>query len=228
MELFQGMFGKIAPGMCRLSMDGSIAIRTSGGYRTYSVKSGRLTNCDSFVFNIGEDFFFLIPTGNIRDQIAAGNGITIINKTKNVEINTKCALTERQKDIILAGGRPKCVIKADGNLITAINYEDGTVEQILPEHHMLLGNTCLYGRIVSVFGRNGTGGPKGMSRVMKYMMMSEMLKGNGADGMKASANPMGQAMLAMMMMGGKGDDMFDELFSFDEENEDTNAAAPKE
>ena len=41
---------------------------------------------------------------NIRDQIAAGNGITIINKTKNVEINTKCALTERQKDIILAGG----------------------------------------------------------------------------------------------------------------------------
>ena len=41
---------------------------------------------------------------SIRDQIAAGNGITIINKTKNVEINTKCALTERQKDIILAGG----------------------------------------------------------------------------------------------------------------------------
>lgn len=199
MELFQGMFGKIAPGMCRLSMDGSIAIRTSGGYRTYSVKSGRLTNCDSFVFNIGEDFFFLIPTGKIRVG-----------------------------DIILAGGRPKCVIKADGSLITAINYEDGTVEQILPEHHMLLGNTCLYGRIVSVFGRNGTGGPKGMSRVMKYMMMSEMLKGNGADGMKASANPMGQAMLAMMMMGGKGDDMFDELFSFDEENEDTDAAAPKE
>nr|WP_316614259.1 aconitate hydratase [uncultured Ruminococcus sp.] len=41
---------------------------------------------------------------NIRDQIAAGNGITIINKTKNIEINTKCALTERQKDIILEGG----------------------------------------------------------------------------------------------------------------------------
>ena len=30
--------------------------------------------------------------------------LLIINKTKNVEINTKCALTERQKDIILAGG----------------------------------------------------------------------------------------------------------------------------
>ncbi len=41
---------------------------------------------------------------NVRDQIAAGNGITIINKTKNVEIKTNCALTERQKEIILAGG----------------------------------------------------------------------------------------------------------------------------
>lgn len=41
---------------------------------------------------------------NVRDQIAAGNGITIINKTKNVEIKTNCALTERQKDIILEGG----------------------------------------------------------------------------------------------------------------------------
>ena len=41
---------------------------------------------------------------NIRGQIEAGEGITIINKSKNVEIKTKCALTERQKDIILAGG----------------------------------------------------------------------------------------------------------------------------
>ena len=50
--------------------------------------------------DLGDNLFI----ENIRDQIAAGNGITIINKTKNVEINTKCALTERQKDIILAGG----------------------------------------------------------------------------------------------------------------------------
>jgi hypothetical protein len=31
-------------------------------------------------------------------------GITIINKSKNIEIKTNCVLTERQKDIILAGG----------------------------------------------------------------------------------------------------------------------------
>lgn len=41
---------------------------------------------------------------DIRGQIAADNGITIINKSKNVEIKTNCVLTERQKDIILAGG----------------------------------------------------------------------------------------------------------------------------
>lgn len=41
---------------------------------------------------------------NVRDQIAAGEDITLINKTKDTEIKTKCSLTQRQKDIILAGG----------------------------------------------------------------------------------------------------------------------------
>ena len=192
MELFQGMFGKIAPGMCRLSMDGSIAIKTSGGYKTYSLKTGRLTNCDSFVFNIGEEFFFLVPTNKVRPG-----------------------------DIILAGGRPKCVLQVAGDIITAINYEDATVEQILPERHVLMGDTYFYGKIVSMFGRTGTGGRKGFGKIMKYMMLSEMLRGSGSGG-KTDGNPMGQAMLAMMLLGGKGEGIFDDLFSFDEEdNEDT-------
>lgn len=41
---------------------------------------------------------------DIRGQIEKGDGITIINKSKGIEIKTNCALTERQKDIILAGG----------------------------------------------------------------------------------------------------------------------------
>lgn len=28
-----GMFGKIAPGMCRLSMNGGIAVKTANGYK---------------------------------------------------------------------------------------------------------------------------------------------------------------------------------------------------
>ena len=65
-ELFNGMLGKIAPGMCRLSMDGGIAIKTSNGYRTYDSNTGRLTNCSSFVFDIGEEFFFVMPTNKVK------------------------------------------------------------------------------------------------------------------------------------------------------------------
>lgn len=53
-----GLFGKIANGMCRISMDGKIAIKTSGGYKTYDVETGHLMNCDSFVLDIANDFFF--------------------------------------------------------------------------------------------------------------------------------------------------------------------------
>ena len=38
MEMFNGMFGKIASGMCRLSMTGGIAVKTSNGYKTYRPK----------------------------------------------------------------------------------------------------------------------------------------------------------------------------------------------
>ena len=59
--VFNGMFGKVAPGMCRLSMNGGIAVKTDNGYKTYNIKTNRLTNCNNFVFNIGEEFFFVIP-----------------------------------------------------------------------------------------------------------------------------------------------------------------------
>jgi aconitate hydratase len=41
---------------------------------------------------------------NVREQIAAGGTITLVNKTNNTEIACKCALTDRQKEILLAGG----------------------------------------------------------------------------------------------------------------------------
>ena len=64
----------------------------------------------------------------------------------------------------------------DGTL-TVINFEDATVETLLPEHHLFMGNTYLYGRIVSLLGRNGVKGKKGPGRLMKYLMLSGMLKG---------------------------------------------------
>ena len=181
-NVFNGMFGKIAPGMCRLSMSGGIAVKTSNGYKSYNVKNGRLTNCDGFVFDIGEEFFFVMPT----------------NK---VEVG----------DIILVSGKPKCVIKVEKETITVINYEDSTVETILPERHVFMGSTDFYGKIVSMFGNNFMKGKKGMDKMMSYMIMSEMMKGgNGSSSGMNSMLPM-----MMLMNGSNMSDMFSGMFDFD-------------
>ena len=147
-NMFNGMFGKIAKGMCRLSMSGGIAVRTSSGYKSFNVKTGRLTNCENFVFNSGDEFFFVIPTNKV---------------TKG--------------DIILVNGKPKCVLEAEKNKISVINYEDSTIETIVPERHVFMGNTYFYGKIVSMFGDNFNKGKNGINKVMSYMMMTEMMKG---------------------------------------------------
>lgn len=180
-----GMFGKVAPGMCRLSMDGGVAVKTSNGYKTYNVKTNRLTNCDNFVFDIGEEFFFVIPT----------------NK---VEVG----------DIILVAGKPKCVIEVEKNKITVINYEDSTIDTILPERHVFMGNTYFYGKIVSMFGSDLFNGKKGANKIMQYMMMSQMMGSN-----KPSISMDMSPMLPMMfMMNGGMDNMFDGMFDFDDDD----------
>lgn len=177
------MFGKIEPGMCRLTMNGGIAVKTANGYRSYNVKTGRLTNCENFVFNIGEEFFFLIPT----NKVAKG-------------------------DIILASGKPKCVIEVNKDKITVVSYEDSTIETIIPERHMFMGNTYFYGKIVSMFGGDILKGKGGTKNIMKYMMLSEMMKsGNGG----SMSN-----MLPLMMMGGGMSDMFGDLLDSDDDDTD--------
>lgn len=188
-DILNGMFGKIAPGMCRLSMNGGVAVKTSNGYKSYNIKTGRLTNCNNFVFNIGEEFFFVIPT----------------NKA---EIG----------DIILVSGKPKCVIKAEKNMLTVINYEDATIESILPERHVFMGNTYFYGKIVSMFGTDLVKGKKGTNKIMQYMMMSEMMKGNSSE---TSSSGMAAMLPFMMMNGGNMSDLFGGMFDFeDNETED--------
>lgn len=190
-NFMNGMFGKIGPGMCRLSMSGGIAVKTSNGYKSYNVKTGRLTNCTNFVFNnIGEEFFFLIPT----------------NK---VEVG----------DIILVSGKPKCVKAVEKNAITVINYEDSTVETVIPERHVFMGNTYFYGKIVSMFGNSFSGGKKGLNNMMRYMMLSEFMKsGSGSGSGVNNAN----SMLPMMMFmnGGGMGNMFDGMFDFDEDDDE--------
>ena len=177
-EMFNGKLGKIAPGMCRLSMDGGIAIKTSCGYKTYDIKSERFTNCSNFVFDIGEDFFFVIPTNKVKPG-----------------------------DIILANGKPKCVISVEKDRISALNYEDSTLEQILPERYIFMGNSYLYGKVVSMLG-NGLKKGKGPGKIMKYMMLSGMMKKDGKD------SPFDMLPL-LLLGGGAGDKLFEGIFDED-------------
>lgn len=183
-SMFNGLFGKVAHGMCRLSMNGGIAIKVGDNkYRSYNVKTGRLTNCTNFAFDIGEDFFFVIPANRVE-----------------------------KGDIILVNGKPRCVIEVEKGTktIKVINYEDSTVETILPERHIFMGNTFFYGKIVSMFGSNLTGDKGGMKNMMKFMMLSQMMKGSsGSDN-----NMMGNVLPLMMMSGDMGN-MFDGLLDFD-------------
>lgn len=183
-DFLNGMFGRIENGMCKMSIDGDIAIKTSGGYKTYNVKKGTLTNCSNFVFSMGNmDAYFVIPT----NKVSVG-------------------------DIILVGGKPRCVTKVEKNSITCINYENSTIETIVPEKQMFMGNTYFYGKIVSMFGnlkKNGSG------KIFKYMMLSEMM--NGGNG----GNNMNNMLPMMMMMNGGGfEDMFAGMFEDTNENEE--------
>ena len=200
-DLLNGMFGKIAPGMCRLSMEGGIAIHTGEGYKFFDEASGRMVKCDNFVFPIGEEFFFVIPSNRVK-----------------------------KGDIILANGKPKYVMEADKSRITALNYENSVIETILPERYMFLGNTYFYGKIVSMFGTKGLRGRGGGGKVMKYLLLSQLLGGGfskgsvsgggvsgGYGGSKAvdtngDMNGMGfkELLPLLLLSGGK-----DGLFSFD-------------
>lgn len=182
------MFGKVGNGMCRLSMNGEIAVKTSGGYKSYNIKTGKLTNCNNFVFDIGEEFFFVIPTNKVE-----------------------------KGDIILVNRKPKCVIDAGKTKLTVINYEDSTVETILPERHVFMGNTYFYGKIVSMFGNDSIKGKKGASNIFKYMMLSQMMKGDNSNSTGVGGM---NSMLPFMMMNRNMNDMFDEMFDFDVDSEE--------
>lgn len=183
---FNGLFGKIAPGMCRLTMNGEIAVKCSNGYKSYNVKNGTLTNVTNFCFNVGDEMFFVVPT----------------NK---VEVG----------DIILVSGKPKCVTEVNKKIITVIDYENSEIRQVVPERHVFMGSAYFYGKVVSMFGNSFKNG-KGLSNVMKMMMMSQMM-GNGN---ASNNNNLGQLMAMSMFMGNGANNPFEGLFDFSLDNVD--------
>ena len=197
-NIFGEMFMKVQSGMCMLSPCG-IAVKTSAGYRSYNVKTGKLRNCDNLVFSFGDGMFFVIPTVKVKPG-----------------------------DIILNGGRPACVRKVSAGSIEVINYETSVVETILPERHVFMGNTYFYGKIVSLFGDGASICGKGSAtRMMKFMMLGSLM-GNGTGTGSGALAPQGGMgpqsnmgiLLPLMLMKGDGfDDLFGGLFDGEQEDE---------
>ena len=183
--MFSGLFGHIGEGMCRLGLNGELAVKTSSGYKTYNVKTGRLTNVTQFCFDVGSEMFFVVPTTKVR-----------------------------KGDILLIDGHPKCVIEDTGKTIKVMDYENSALQEIVPERHVFLGQTYFYRKIVSMFGSgNFLKGAKGMNKIFKLMMMREMFKGGfgGSNGGMGNILP----FMFMGNMFGNGNNDFGEMFDLD-------------
>ncbi len=193
-DIFKDYIKGIAPGMCRLSMNGKIAIKCKdGSYKTYNEKTGVLTNCSNFVFDVGQDFFFIFPT-------------------MKVEVG----------DIIISNSKPLFVKEVKKNSLVVVDYEDTSIKEILPERHMFMGNMYFYPKIVSFFNMDGKGmkSKDTLSRIMKFKMMMSMFNGNnGMDfGMgnmfnTSGSNNMMTNMMQMYFMQNMMGDMFGDMFN---------------
>lgn len=200
-KFFNGFFGKVQPGMCRLTMNGNIAIKCSNGYRTYNDKQQRLTNVTNFCFDMGSELFFVIPTMKVSEG-----------------------------DIILVEGKPKYVIAISKAYIEVVDYETSEIKKIVPERHVFMGSSYCYGKIVSMFGSNFKGG-RGLKKIMKMMMLSQIFGGQNGGSSDFGMGNIGQMMMMSSLFGGNSDmdffnDMFDGL-SFDTDDEESDRPAKK-
>ena len=200
-KFFNGFFGKVQPGMCRLTMNGNIAIKCSNGYRTYNDKQQRLTNVTNFCFDMGSELFFVIPTMKVSEG-----------------------------DIILVEGKPKYVLAISKAYIEVVDYETSEIKKIVPERHVFMGSSYCYGKIVSMFGSNFKGG-RGLKKIMKMMMLSQIFGGQNGGSSDFGMGNIGQMMMMSSLFGGNSDmdffnDMFDGL-SFDTDDEETDRPAKK-
>ena len=163
----------------------------------YDLGKKRLINCTSFCFDLGDEYFFVIPTNH-------------------VEVG----------DIILVNKTPRCVIKAEDNVITTLNYENATIEQVVPERHVFMGNTYFYGKIVSLMNGMFNDGNKGTGffKILKLKMMTQLLGGKeGATGGLGGLN----GLLPLMILQGGENNLFGNLFDglFENKTKKKNAKA---
>lgn len=180
-NMFNGIMGKIKPGCCRLSLNGRIAIKTSDGYKVYNKETGNVTNCSNFVLDACDDLFMVIPTRTLKPG-----------------------------DIVLINGKPMYILEVKAkNRIEAMNYEDSTIQTVIPERHAIMGRR-FYGKIVSLIGNGFGNGSKGgfFKNMLKLKMMSSMMGNSSDNTMFGGSNAL---PMMMLMSGGSMDGLFDGL-----------------
>lgn len=184
---FKGMFGKIEKGLCALSMNGGIAIKTTNGYKTYNIAKKRLTNVTNFCME-ASDLFFVLPTSKVQTG-----------------------------DVILVQGKPKCVLSVndEDKSIKCIDYETSEIREIVPERHVFLGSTFWYGKIVSLFGNAGLKGKGLMGKLIQLMVMKSMMGGNNNGGNDMFGGMGQMLMMQQMFGGGNGGLDFTNMFNLD-------------
>ena len=183
-DMFKGMFKQVKPGYCKISMNGQPAIKTANGYKVYDFKKNRLVNCTNFAFDM-DGMFWIVPTFK-------------------VEVG----------DIILVNNKPRCVIEVHPNSIKTFSYDESTIDEVVPEHHVFMGKTYCYGKLFSPF-MNMTKNDNNMQNMMTMMMMSQMFN-NDSHGYN---NMNGINPIMFMMMGNNNmfEGMFDGAFNFGNE-----------
>lgn len=183
-SMFKGAFGKIDPGMCKLTMNGGIAVKCHDGYKSYNMKKKRLVNISNFGFD-ADNFFFVIPTNSVKIG-----------------------------DIILVDGKPKCVIAVNDESIKVIDYDSSEIREIIPTRHVFMGATYFYGKIVSLFGdtfKSGKGLGKMMGMAAMMSMFSG--KSNPSMPTTAGFDPSMFMMMSMFGGGSRSSNPFEDMFS---------------
>lgn len=176
-DMFDGMFKPVAAGCVKLGVDGKIAIKTSSGFKTFNIDNNTLTNCSNFAFDM-DGMFWTVPTFSVS-----------------------------KGDIILVAGRPKCVIEVSESTIKTFDYENSTIAEVVPEHHVFMGQSYCYSKIFSPFLNMTKDG--NMNNLMQMIMMSKMFGGD-------DINPM-----IFMMMGNNNPfaNLFEGAFNFGTQEE---------
>ena len=178
-KVFGKMFSPVAHGYAKMGVNGQVAIRVGDTYKTYDLNKGHLVDCDNFAFDM-DGMFWVVPTFKVE-----------------------------RGDIIMVNGKPRCVIEVKEKTIRTFSYENSTIDEIVPEHHVFMGKTYCYGKIFSPF-MNMDKSDNMMSNMMQMAMMSQMFNGNNSNGNGfMGMNP----MMMMFMMNNKGGNMFEDMFA---------------